>query len=216
MSTDSPQTNASPIFSPRQRLNQGLLGSLLVGLALGGYLLVLKWRGPSEALITQTAWDREIPFEPRWMYVYVAPYAVAPILFGILRPARFAWVMKRGLLIVFISLLIFAIVPTHTVRPSESQLDGNPAASFYRQMTGIDDPPANAAPSLHVSLTCLLGIALLLDYPRWWPVIIAGVLLVWLATLFTWQHHLIDVATGALLGMVGSLPVRVQWNNGEQ
>ncbi len=169
---------------------------------------MLKWRGPSDALITQTAWDRDIPFEPRWMYVYVAPYAIAPILFGILRPARFAWVMKRGLLIVFISLVIFAIVPTHTVRPSESQLDGNPAARFYKQMTGIDDPPANAAPSLHVSLTCLLGIALLLDYPRWWPVIIPGVLLVWLATLFTWQHHLIDVGTGALLGMVASLPVR--------
>jgi membrane-associated phospholipid phosphatase len=68
-------------------------------------------------------------------------------------------------------------------------------------MVTIDEPPANAAPSLHVSLTCLLALALVRDFPRWWPVSCAGVVLVWLATLLTRQHHLVDVLTGALLAV---------------
>ncbi len=66
-------------------------------------------------------------------------------------------------------------------------------------MIAIDEPPANAAPSLHVSLTFLLGLALLMDFPRWWWLTIPAVGLVWLATLFTRQHHLIDVGTGILV-----------------
>ena len=66
-------------------------------------------------------------------------------------------------------------------------------------MIAVDEPPANAAPSLHISLSTLLGLALGRDFPRWRPAIFAAVTLVWLATLLTWQHHVIDVATGALL-----------------
>src|SRR5262249_26783443 len=80
-------------------------------------------------------------------------------------------------------------------------------AQLYRNMVAIDEPPANAAPSLHVSLTCLLAWAFLRDFPRWWLLIWGAVLLVWLATLFTRQHHIIDVATGALSGTVFALPL---------
>ncbi len=72
----------------------------------------------------------------------------------------------------------------------------------FEQMVAIDKPPANAAPSLHVSLTFLLALALCRDWPKWWLVIATCVILVWLATLFTHQHHLIDVATGILLASV--------------
>ena len=66
----------------------------------------------------------------------------------------------------------------------------------------IDEPPANAAPSLHVSLTFLLALALVRDFPRYWFLSLGGVALVWLATLFTRQHHLIDVASGAGLALL--------------
>jgi membrane-associated phospholipid phosphatase len=70
---------------------------------------------------------------------------------------------------------------------------------LYKNMIAIDEPPANAAPSLHVSLTFLLGLALLMDFPRWWWLSTIGIGLVWLATLFTRQHHFIDVGTGILV-----------------
>jgi hypothetical protein len=189
-----------------RRLLQVLLGTIIILVGLGCYLAILRWRGPAALAYTQTAWDRAIPFHAGWLYVYLAPYAIAPILLAIMQSATFTWFLKRALLLLAISLVIFCIYPTQTIRPPTGALDSGWTAKFYREMVAIDDPPANAAPSLHVSLTCLLAIALLTDFPRWWPLIVGGIALVWLATLLTWQHHLIDVATGALLGLAMCIP----------
>ena len=70
----------------------------------------------------------------------------------------------------------------------------------------IDGPAANAAPSLHVSLTCLLAWALVRDFRQWWPMTMLGVGVVWLSTLYTRQHHLLDVASGILLASTAALP----------
>jgi hypothetical protein len=198
-------TETSPF---RRRLAQALIGTLILVGGLGSYLAVLKWRGPASVISTQTEWDRLIPFQPAWLWVYLAPYPLAPLILASMMRETFVWFIKRALLIVAISLLIFAIVPTQTVRPSLEGLGDRWTARYYRDMVALDDPPANAAPSLHVSLTCLLAIALMFDHPHFRVWIIGGVVLVWLATLFTWQHHLIDVATGALLGGLISLPIR--------
>jgi hypothetical protein len=190
--------------SYRQRLAQSLLGSLTIVAGLGCYLAVLKWRGAAAVLNTQTAWDRLIPFQPAWLYIYLVPYAVAPVILGVMTRGSFTWFLRRAVLILAISLLVFAIVPTQTVRPPVDELDDGLTAKLYRGMVAIDQPPANAAPSLHVSLTCLLAIALKRDFPRWRLAISGSVALVWLATLLTWQHHLVDVGTGALLGGVAA------------
>jgi membrane-associated phospholipid phosphatase len=192
-----------PSRSKTEILLQGALGTVILGLSFGSYLLVLRWRGSAAKLDTQMAWEAKyIPFWPTWLYVYLFPYALAPLLLGMLPRATFVWYIKRGLLIVGLSLAIFAIYPTKTVRPPVDDLGDGWTAQFYRDMVATDTPPANAAPSLHVSLTCLLALALFRDFPRWWLVTVLGVGLVWLATLLTWQHHLIDVAAGALLGLV--------------
>lgn len=53
----------------------------------------------------------------------------------------------------------------------------------------------NCAPSLHIALLCCL-----------WPVYVRGPLMAawfvlgWLSTLLCWQHMLLDVVTGQLLG----------------
>jgi hypothetical protein len=192
----------------RQRLLQAVLGSAIIVAGLGSYLVVLKSRFSAGAIVTQTAWDRAIPFQPGWLYVYLAPYAAAPVLLALMRRSTFVRFLASSLAVLAVSLLVFSNFPTQTVRPPTEALDGGWTSKFYLAMVAIDDPPANAAPSLHVSLTCLLAFALIRDFRRYWPVIILGTLLVWLATLFTWQHHLIDVATGAALGIVASLPFR--------
>ena len=45
----------------------------------------------------------------------------------------------------------------------ELLLDGGLTATLYQRMAAIDQPPANAAPSLHVSLTCLMAWAVVRD-----------------------------------------------------
>jgi hypothetical protein len=178
-------------------------------LSLSGYLLVLNWRGPAGAArTTWTAWDEHIPFAPAWVWVYFLPYLIGPILVGILSRDTFAWFIRRGLVVVFVTLVIFVVYPTQTVRPAAKDLGEGLTARLYQNMVTVDDPPANAAPSFHVSLTCLLAWALARDFPRWRLAAFAGAGVVWLATLLTWQHHLIDVGTGILLATVVATPWR--------
>jgi membrane-associated phospholipid phosphatase len=108
-------------------------------------------------------------------------------------------------LVVALTLAIFIAFPTQIDTRHRSEDFGTGLmAEVYQNVIEIDDPPANAAPSLHVSLTCLLLLALLRDYPRQWLIWIGFVCLVWLSTLVTRQHHLIDVATGIMLAFAAS------------
>jgi hypothetical protein len=181
-------------------LRQALGLAVVMMSSLACYLIVLKWRGGDARYLTYTAWDEWIPFEPAWVWVYLLPYLIGPVALGIVRASTFRWYVSRGLVVVGLSLLIFILVPTQIApRGSEHGLGTGITAQIYENMVAIDEPPANAAPSLHVSLTCLLGLALIRDYRKWWPVTVFCVLLVWLATLFTRQHHLIDVVSGIAL-----------------
>jgi membrane-associated phospholipid phosphatase len=203
MSDPSPlQSSPRPVegFTLKRALVQALGLGALMFLALGGYLLVLNWRGPAGyAHITWIPWDEWVPFRPGWVWAYLIPYIVGPALVGLLRRDTFAWFVPRALAATFVSLLIFIVYPTWTAARPPLTLEPGPTRELYRWMIEIDDPPANAAPSLHVSLTCLLAMVLIRDFPRWWPLTVLGTLAVWAATLFTRQHHLIDVVTGALV-----------------
>ncbi len=210
---NQPNAEAEPLPGPRELppswrrrfLVQAIVLTVIMLTSLSMYLVVLRWRGPRAAAVTQTDWDRRIPFSPAWVWIYLAPYLIGPLVIGLLSRDTFRWFVRRGLILVFITLTIFVAYPTRTVRPPLPEGD-SPTVQLYRHMVGIDEPPANAAPSLHVSLTCLLAWALMRDFPRWWLAAVGGVGLVWLATLLTWQHHLLDVATGALLASLLALP----------
>jgi hypothetical protein len=201
-----------PVRPPKLTLSRflwqtGIL-ALIMFLSLSLYLVVLNWRGPTASIVTQTSWDEYIPFHPEWVWAYLIPYLVGPMIAGFLSRDTFVWYIRRGLVLVFVTLAIFVVLPTRTIRHDKTDLGDGLTARLYQNMIAIDDPPANAAPSLHVSLTCLLALAVIRDFPRYWLVSLAGAAVVWLATLFTWQHHLIDVTTGVLLAAVFALPCR--------
>ena len=195
-------------------LFQGLLLAIIMFASLGCYLLVLKWRGQAATVVTWIPLDEWVPFWPSWVWVYLIPYAIGPILAGTLSSSTFWWFIRRGLIVVGLALLIFILLPTQIDNRHRQQSIGTGlTADVYEHVIEIDNPPANAAPSLHVSLTCLLLLALLLDYPHWWPFWSGFVSLVWLSTLVTRQHHLIDVVTGVLLAVtVAWLPGLAKWS----
>jgi hypothetical protein len=192
----------------RRGIRQALILIVIMLTSLGCYLAVEWWRGPAASIVTQTAWDRSIPFWPGWVWVYLFPYLLGPVVVGLLSRETFAWYVRRGIPLVVTSLLIFILVPTRTVRPDATGIGDSITADLYRNIAAVDGPAANAAPSLHVSLTCLLAVALFIDFPRWRVVSLAAVSVVWLSTLFTHQHHIIDVVSGIALALVFSLPVR--------
>lgn len=188
-------------------LKRGLLqAAILTAImysALGCYLFVLKWRGDAATVKTWLPLDEWLPFWPSWVWVYLIPYLVAPFLFAIMTPGTFFWFLTRGLTVIGITLAIFVVFPTQTDNKHRAEDVGTgTTADLYRWMIEIDDPPANAAPSLHVSLTFLLLLGLLRDHPRGWPVWVAFVGLIWASTLVIRQHHLIDVTSALLLAWI--------------
>jgi hypothetical protein len=183
-------------------VRQSAILTVVMLTSLTGYLTVLKWRGPHARLTTHLSWDELVPYRPDWVWVYLIPYLVGPVLMGLVRRTTFWWYIKRGLVTVVLTLIIFIVLPTRTAPRPSADLGHGPTAWLYETMIQVDDPPANAAPSLHVSLTFLLGLALAGDFRHWRWLIAAGVGLVWLATLVTRQHHLIDVGTGIAMAML--------------
>ncbi len=187
-------------------VRQALLLALFMMSSLGLYLAVLWWRGPQARIVTWTPCDEWLPFRPGWVWVYLLPYLFGPVAVGLLSRDTFAWFVRRGLVVVLVSLLIFIVLPTRTIRPDTAEMSENNAGELYRGMIAIDGPAANAAPSLHVSLTCMLAWAMLRDYPRWWAASLAAIGVIWLSTLMIRQHHLLDVATGVLLASLVAMP----------
>src|SRR5262245_10220889 len=102
----------------QRRLRQAVVLTTIMLGSLGLYLAVLYWRGRHATLSTQLAWDDWIPFWPGWVWVYLFPYLLAPFLAASMSRDTYLWYLRRGLPLVFVSLTIFVILPTRTVRPS--------------------------------------------------------------------------------------------------
>src|SRR5207244_58880 len=94
----------------------------LVGLLLffvvsfSGYLLVLKLRGPASTLRTWTEWDRAFPFTPWWTWPYLLVWGLGPVVAVVLRRDAFIWYLRRATCLVIVSVGLFAILPTQTIR----------------------------------------------------------------------------------------------------
>jgi membrane-associated phospholipid phosphatase len=79
---------------------------------------------------------------------------------------------------------------------------------MFHTLHGLDKP-FNLAPSLHVAIAIILAMVYV---PKtrglWRRLTIVWFILICVSTLLTWQHHVIDVVSGALLGIVcvGAVP----------
>ncbi len=82
-------------------------------------------------------------------------------------------------------------------KPATSGLSG-----WLFTMLGTFDQPFNQAPSLHIALGLIIWDHLRHSLPATWRMIWHGwCLLIAISVLTTWQHHFIDIPTGALLGL---------------
>ncbi|WP_411035900.1 phosphatase PAP2/dual specificity phosphatase family protein [Shinella sp. BYT-45] len=145
-------------------------------------------------------WERHIPFiawtiVPYWSIN--AFYALS--LFVSDTPEAVGRLARRYLTAQVIAVACFIAFPLQAifVRPETDGLPG-----FMFAVLGGFDKPFNQAPSLHIALLVIiwdhwrgrLGGAWLAAWHVW-------SLLIGLSVLTTWQHHIIDIPTGALLGL---------------
>ena len=152
--------------------------------------------------------DAAIPFVP-WMAV---PYATSGLLFTLVfflvRGREALRVASRRLLLVTVAgCLVFAALPARfgAVRPAVA--DVVPAALF--RWLDLVDQPYNQCPSLHVAYCVIVWLALRPVCRGPLRILLGGwLVLVGASTVFTWQHHVADVAGGLLLGAGAAWAVR--------
>ncbi len=149
------------------------------------------------------SFERCIPFIP-WM---ILPYMSSGLFFALVpflcRSRAELWgYAQRFSFITVVSICCFFIFPLRFSfdRPTVE----NPALGFFFTFLEKYDSPFNQAPSLHVAYACLFWSVIGKQLKGW----IKWVLGIWLvlmglATLTVYQHHLIDVITALILVHVG-------------
>jgi protein-tyrosine phosphatase len=146
------------------------------------------------------AWEKHIPFiawsiVPYWSIN--AFYALS--LFVNDTTDEVGRLARRYLTAQIIAVVCFLLFPLQAifVRPETNGFPG-----FMFDVLGGFDKPFNQAPSLHIALLVII-------WDHWRTRLTGPVLGIWnvwclligISVLTTWQHHLIDIPTGALLGL---------------
>ena len=104
-----------------------------------------------------------------------------------------------------IALGFFLLLPTTNTRP---QIEGGGLWNFGMRLIYALDTPDNLFPSLHCELSwlCYLALKKTPGIPRWGKVsALVFTLLVFVSTLTTKQHILIDVVGGWVIGEISFL-----------
>lgn len=151
-------------------------------------------------------WERHIPFVPS----FIIPYMSSDVMFCIaflLPQSRLELriLALRVLFIVAISVIIF------TVFPLQFGFE-KPHSDEYQWLFGLlsADLPYNQLPSLHISFAIVLWMSMrshlknvFLKYA-----VVLWLWLIALSTLLVYQHHFIDLPTGALMGVLAIALIR--------
>jgi membrane-associated phospholipid phosphatase len=146
-------------------------------------------------------WELAIPFVPEMIYVY-ASLLVLVLLPAVALTERQLSALARALVItLFSAAAIFLLVPTDLGFQRPEYVPGYDAV--YQALYAIE-LPHNLVPSLHIASTTLLIATILTNTSSllgrfgliaWSVLICASVLLVH-------QHHVLDVISGLLLGLI--------------
>ena len=146
--------------------------------------------------------DHALPFMP-WM---VLPYMTSSLLFCLSFAAvrsvdELRTLSQRLMLCTVGASLAFLLYP---LRFSFERPDVTGPPSMLFDLLALVDQPYNQLPSLHVAYCVVIGTVLRAPLWRAWLVLVA------VSTLFTWQHHLVDVLGGLVLGAGALLVIRPQ------
>jgi len=158
-----------------------------------------------------SAWELEIPLVPWMIWPYLSLFASFFLPMFALDAAAIRVLCRRLAAATVLSGICFLLVPGELGFERPAAVPGHELA--YR-FIHVLDLPHNLAPSLHVSWSIVLLLALRCTSPGW----LRRLLELWLAlliasVLFTHQHHVLDVAGGMLVALVVHTAIR---NNGHR
>jgi len=173
---------------------------LLVFFSVVFYGAELVARSREEHFRLYFTWEREIPFFPPAYLVYFSVVLLPFLVPVLLRSGERIRIWKKRMTIaIAVAGIIFLLFPAETGYLPAAAGDWFWVSQLTPTLTGRH----NLVPSLHV------GLMIIVMYSVWPHLAVRGraLLSAWgvalaLSTLFTHQHHVLDVVTGVLLGFL--------------
>lgn len=192
--------NAEPSVRPWRSAAATLVGLGVLFYASYGFA---NWFSGTRANVPSVVfgWEARVPFLA-WTIIpyWTTNLFYAGSLFLCANAQELAVHVRRLLTTQLAAIVFFLVAPLKFSwpKPDTSGLFG-----FLFDSLGAFDRPFNQAPSLHVALTVVLGALYLRHLPsRLVAPYLAWSVLVIASTMTTFQHHFIDLPTGALLGLL--------------
>ncbi len=190
----------------RAKRESGLFWPAIWRLALAGATFVVVYSGCNHLTAARGdvptlmfEWERHIPF----IRELVVPYWSLDLFFcGAFflcgSKVELNLLTKRLIVVTVLSGLCYVLFPLKLALP-RPEPEGWTAPLFHALY--FNDLPYNLAPSLHISLRSLVWVfygAHLTGRLR--TTVKVWFILIGLSTLLVWQHHLVDVASGFVMG----------------
>lgn len=177
------------------------LGGLFF-LVYGGTNWITSWRTDVGTLYFQ--WERQIPFIP----ILIIPYMSIDLFFlgsFFLCTSRreLRTLASRVILAMLLSAMGFLLFPLQFAfeRPP---VDGVLGAIFA--VLSAFDRPYNLIPSLHISLLAIIRVVYRQRTRGWARTALeAWLILIAVSTVVTYQHHVLDVVSGGVVGLLAFL-----------
>lgn len=211
MSRPGSNAGARPPAAPSQRATAArdatrLLAYLRLAVPVGTLFAVVyfasNWITGQRSRLYQLhgQWELAIPFVPAMIYPYASIVLLLLLPGLLLRRAQFPGLARAMVAVIMVAALTFLVLPAQPGFQRPAQVPG------YQLLFGALyalDQPYNLVPSLHVACTTLC-VAVLLHRPA--ARVLKLALLLWAGLLsasvvLVHQHHLLDVASGWLLGL---------------
>jgi len=190
----------------RAKRESGLLWPAIWRLALAGATFVLVYSGCNHFTATRGdvptlmfEWERHIPF----VRELVVPYWSLDLFFcGAFflcgSKLELNLLTKRLIAVTVLSGACYLLFPLKLALPRPEPV-GWTAPLFHALY--FNDQPYNLAPSLHISLRSLVWVFYGAHLTGWLRTSVkVWFILIGLSTLLVWQHHLVDVAGGFVMG----------------
>jgi membrane-associated phospholipid phosphatase len=165
----------------------------------GGYVLagVLTYGGDFMSL--EIPLDRQIPFTPEWIFVYLTVYFVFLMpLFYLEDRRRLVTLDLAQVLSLAFSYTMFLYCPVAIDRPTVEPLD---FATWTVAVVQGNDPAWNCFPSTHCVACTVAALAMLESNWKAGYWILLSTVAICISTVMTKQHFVLDAAAGVLLGV---------------
>ncbi|CAA6808728.1 MAG: Ser/Thr and Tyr protein phosphatase (dual specificity) [uncultured Sulfurovum sp.] len=145
-------------------------------------------------------WEKNIPF----IEAFIIPYMFSDLMFVFAFFLAYTRLELRVLALRIFFIVSFSVL-MFLLFPLQFSFEKPEAETFTFLFTVLQaDLPFNQAPSLHVSFSIVLWFSMASQIKS---AFLKGLLAIWftsiaLSTLFVYQHHFIDLPTGALVGFL--------------